>query len=251
MVISHILVVLDYDDVIKWKHFPRYWPFVRGIHRSLVNSPHKVQWCGALMFSLICAWINGWVNNRESGDLRRYRAHYDVTVMLKIKYVACLVPSYYLNWCSLICWLRNFSKIETIFFYIKIQLKISSANVGYFVQTTAMHVVSESIHTVAKIWIQYYGREGGIHPFGFWSFSLWRLDMGRLSPIPVPCEGIHRCYFDVYRKTLWNKLSSGRWFGTRWHSCDVTLMLFTKHGPDSRFKYCFMSSVAPFKSQHG
>ena len=48
-----------HDDVIKWKHFPRYWPFVRGIHRSQVNFPHKGQWCGALMFSLICAWING------------------------------------------------------------------------------------------------------------------------------------------------------------------------------------------------
>ena len=40
-----------HDDVIKWKHFPRYWPFVRGIHRSPVNSPHKGQWRGALMFS--------------------------------------------------------------------------------------------------------------------------------------------------------------------------------------------------------
>ena len=48
-----------HDDVIKWKHFPRYWPFVRGIHRSPVNSPHKGQWRGALMFSVICAWING------------------------------------------------------------------------------------------------------------------------------------------------------------------------------------------------
>ena len=71
-----------HDDVIKWKHFPRYWPFVRGIHRSPVNSPHKGQWRGALMFTLICARINGWVNNREAGDLRRYRAHYDVIVML-------------------------------------------------------------------------------------------------------------------------------------------------------------------------
>ena len=70
-----------HDDVIKWKHFPRYWPFVREIHRYPVNSPHKVQWRGALMFSVICVWINGWVNNREAGDLRRYRAHYDVTVM--------------------------------------------------------------------------------------------------------------------------------------------------------------------------
>ena len=70
-----------HDDVIKWKHFPRYWPFVRGIHRSPVNSPHKGQWRGALMFSLMCARINSWVNNREAGDLRRYRHHYDVIVM--------------------------------------------------------------------------------------------------------------------------------------------------------------------------
>ena len=45
--------------VIKWKHFPRYWPFVPGIHRSPVNSPHNGQWHEALMFSLICAWMNG------------------------------------------------------------------------------------------------------------------------------------------------------------------------------------------------
>ena len=70
-----------HDDVIKWKHFPRYWPFVRGIHRSPVNSPHKGQWRRALMFSLIYARINGWVNKREAGDLRRYHAHYDVIVM--------------------------------------------------------------------------------------------------------------------------------------------------------------------------
>ena len=46
-----------------------------------MNSPHTGQWRRALMFSLICAWINGWVNNRKAGDLRRLRAHYDVTVM--------------------------------------------------------------------------------------------------------------------------------------------------------------------------
>ena len=70
-----------HDDVMKWKHFPRYWPFVRAIHRSPVNYPHKGQWRGALMFSLICVWINAWVNNRKAGDLRRHRAHYDVIVM--------------------------------------------------------------------------------------------------------------------------------------------------------------------------
>ena len=76
--------LLQVDDC-SWCHeletFSRYWPFVRGIHRSSAISPHKGKWRGALMFSLISAWINGWVNNREAGDLRRHRFHYDVTVM--------------------------------------------------------------------------------------------------------------------------------------------------------------------------
>ena len=49
-------------------------------HRWIPRT--KGQWRGALMFSLNCAWVNGWVNNREAGDLRRHRAHYDVIVML-------------------------------------------------------------------------------------------------------------------------------------------------------------------------
>ena len=69
---------IKYVDETLWAK-PRYWPFVRGIHRW--HSPHKCQWRGALMFSLICAWINGWVNNREIADLRRHRAHYDAIVM--------------------------------------------------------------------------------------------------------------------------------------------------------------------------
>ena len=70
--------IIVHDDVIKWKHFPHYWPFVWGIHRWQVNSLHKGQWRGALMFSLIC----GGVNSREAGDLRHHHTHYDVTVML-------------------------------------------------------------------------------------------------------------------------------------------------------------------------
>ena len=72
-----LMLRLLHDDVIKWKHFPRYWPFVW----SPVNSTHKGQWRGALMFSLFSAWTNGWVNNRNTDDLRRYRTHYDGTVM--------------------------------------------------------------------------------------------------------------------------------------------------------------------------
>ena len=69
---------------IWWRHqmetFSPLLALCAGIHRSPVNSTYKGQWRGALMFSLICAWISGWTNNREAGDLRRHRAHYDVTV---------------------------------------------------------------------------------------------------------------------------------------------------------------------------
>ena len=75
----------------EWR-FPLHhrWPSMTSsngnIFRSPVNSSHKGQWRGALMFSLICVWINGWVNNREAGDSRRYRTHYDVTVMQNVSY---------------------------------------------------------------------------------------------------------------------------------------------------------------------
>ena len=88
-----------HDGIIKRKHFLCYRSFVWAIHRSRVNSPHKGQWRGALMFSLICARINGWVNNREACDWRRHRAHYDVIVMegmcvnVSVVYVAIVVMS--------------------------------------------------------------------------------------------------------------------------------------------------------------
>ena len=91
---GYMCIGIFHDDVIKWKHFPRNWPFVRKIHRSPVNFPHKGQWRGALMFSLIYVWINDWANNREAGDLRRQHGHYDVIVMFhplqNILYLVCV-----------------------------------------------------------------------------------------------------------------------------------------------------------------
>ena len=58
-----------HDDVTKWRHFPRYWPFVRIINRSPLSSP------------LICAWTNGWANTGDAGDFRGHHAQYSVTVM--------------------------------------------------------------------------------------------------------------------------------------------------------------------------
>ena len=78
------LFLFAHDDVIKWKYFPRHWPFVRGIHRSPTNSPPKVEWRGALVFSLICGWKNNRENNiRDADDLGRYRDHYNVIVMCR------------------------------------------------------------------------------------------------------------------------------------------------------------------------
>ena len=89
----HHLGAFFHDDVIKWKHFPRYWPFVQEIHRSLVNFPHKGQWRGDFMFSL--TWINAWINNREASDLRRNRAHYNVIVMCQ--HALNWIPAYISN----------------------------------------------------------------------------------------------------------------------------------------------------------
>ena len=66
-----------------WRH--QMETFSTLLALSVGNSPVTAQryglWRGALMFSMICTWINGWVNNREAGDLIRHRAHYDVTAM--------------------------------------------------------------------------------------------------------------------------------------------------------------------------
>ena len=87
-----------HDDVTQWKHFPRYWPCLGGIHRSPVNSPHKGQWRGALMFS--CASVNAWVNNLGAGDLRRHRDHYDVTVMIQNnpQQISAILLCFVLSW---------------------------------------------------------------------------------------------------------------------------------------------------------
>ena len=100
-----------HDDVIKRKHFPCHWPFVRGIHRSPVNPPHKGQWRGALMFSLICARRKGWLNNRDAGDLRRHCDHYDVTVRKYARVFCCVcfvgVVSWYIIFLSICTWFIN------------------------------------------------------------------------------------------------------------------------------------------------
>ena len=56
-------------------------PVTAGTSPVTGEFPYTDQWRGALMFSLIYAWTNGWVNNQDAGELKRHRAYYDVTVM--------------------------------------------------------------------------------------------------------------------------------------------------------------------------
>ena len=90
---------------------------VRGIHRPPVNSPHKGQWRGALMFSLICVWINGWVNNGETGDLTRYLAHYDVRVMIP---TVCNVVNSTIFFYNFTFFLSSSDKLHTIAFLLSV-----------------------------------------------------------------------------------------------------------------------------------
>ena len=73
--------MFEHDDVIKWKQFPRYWSFVRGIHRSPVKFPAQRPVTRSFDVFFDRRPKYGWVNNREVGDLRRHRAHCDVSVV--------------------------------------------------------------------------------------------------------------------------------------------------------------------------
>ena len=114
-----------------------------------VNSPHNGQWRGVLMLSLICVWINDWVNNGEAGDLRRHLGHYDVNVMhltipLVVQGLIKISKSAYSNWTSsaikwkcLACNMiyENLSALQTI--------PINVQNTTY------------CLHVTSRVWITY------------------------------------------------------------------------------------------------
>ena len=104
------------------------WPFVQGFHRSPVNSPHKGQWRGAFMFSLIYAWANGWVNNQNTGDLKPHRAYYDVTVMLSTLTMGVLATGPY-----------QLSKADHMFIFLTTNYEIQEQNNTYIQNTDFIH----------------------------------------------------------------------------------------------------------------
>ena len=81
-VLYYISFLVFHEEIFPWwRHqmetFPALLAVCAGNSPVTGDLPHKGQWRGALMFSLICAWVN----NRDVYDLRRHHAHSDVTVM--------------------------------------------------------------------------------------------------------------------------------------------------------------------------
>ena len=108
--------ISTHDDVIKRKLFPRYWPFVRGINRWPVNSPHKGQWRRALMFSFICALnkrlskqLWGWWFEAPSRSLWRHRNG---------KRLPSFVVNTGLNEC---CYKRTSTKMESFMYLCRVR----------------------------------------------------------------------------------------------------------------------------------
>ena len=98
-----------HDDVIKWKHFTRCWPFGREPTGDRW-IPLKGQWQGALIFSLICITTNGWANSRDACDLRRHSAHYDVSVMTNMSRncAICRWTGTNMDWLLISGWISNY-----------------------------------------------------------------------------------------------------------------------------------------------
>ena len=124
---------LFHDDSYSiWRHqmetFYKLLSLSVGILLVRVNSPHWGQWRGAFVFSLICAWLNGRVNNREAGDLRHHRAHYDVIVILMVDqcvhwfYLYYYVVQDFACGCPVAPQLHNIGRHIDIYIYIYMQM---------------------------------------------------------------------------------------------------------------------------------
>ena len=174
-------------DISRWRHqmetFSALLALCAGNSPVPVNSPHKGQWRGALMFSLICARINNWVNNREAGDLRRHRGHYDVNVMSTQFYPLYNVHIWKMSpqlSCGDICHIWSFKCDST-------ELNDTFTKAEMCLMKKLRTGVSQS-QPCAAIWIKYSLPDNGqnLHhnpeSFKFSSISVW----------------FHHCKFDLY-----------------------------------------------------
>ena len=99
----------------------QWWHHQMGTFSALLGplwGKSTSHWCGALMFSLICAWSYGWANNQDAGDVRRHCAHYDVTVIWPVLASYQSAGNNFVYWILLQLWYaRKFAVgcIRTVF----------------------------------------------------------------------------------------------------------------------------------------
>ena len=128
-----------HDDVIKWRHFPCYWPFVRGIHRSPVNYPHKGQWRGALMLSK--QWW-GWWFETQSSSLWHH----------------CNVKIVYLDWWVFIAYFPNFVALVYVVYFMLFILYVSTGT--HYMAKCSVQGVSSCINMFSQKWNYHYFKLG-------------------------------------------------------------------------------------------
>ena len=173
-----------------------------------MNSPHKGQWRGALMFSLISPWINNWVNNRDAGDLRRHRGHYDVNVMNCSQSTTAgwdtaldKLPNL-VAFCFL--WLKQHSSSSTKFFLLEMrwQVHITDGELSYnfgrnlCCKFIRIHFISSSAETSPITeWIF----QSWSEPVMWTSAHLYSLTVS-LYPVNVPPVGNLPCL--AYRNII-------------------------------------------------
>ena len=191
--IYHVIIHLLHCDIIQWKYFLHYWPFVRGIHQWTVNSPHKGQRCGSLMFFFINARTNDWVNNRNTGDLRCHRANYDVTVMLHTTRQGVDTSWYYM-------FTGNRESVCEIYLHIHSHgtRELGGSSVTYFIHshgTTELRLVMlwHYIYSPPYIWT----RGGGGYIVALYMYIVYIFN--RWSQCPFLCYDVPLIIF-IYHK---------------------------------------------------
>ena len=155
-------------------------------------SPQR-PWRGALMFCVICTWINRWVNNREAGVLRRRRTHYDVIIMIVLR-VSNVIILKYITLC-----LYNSQVTHLLHGYIVRHRH------WWWIIIFAQH--NAVYHTYIHLY--YFSTRNILHTYQFMSDS-WTIVVRYLDDL---------CFSSAWINGLFDGLQfhAVAWYGMQWH----------------------------------
>ena len=152
---------------------------------SPVKSLHKGQQRRALMCSLICAWIKGWVNNREAVNLRRHSAYYDAIVMIDVNSVHGFYRVFIYSdwWCSNLYILHGFNTLRPkengrhFADHICHAFIFVNENCWILIQISLKLVPRDPINTIQPHWFEYWlgAEQATSHYLSQWWIVYWRM----------------------------------------------------------------------------